>query len=357
MKAISPILKRLVYPVLAKTNTLAESAGVAVLTYHGVFPDRYEILDPVLDGALVTRTNLRQQFEVLRKRYNVITPEEFRANILGGRPLPVKSVLLTCDDGLLNTVTDMLRVLNDYEFKCLFFVTGASAAEASSMLWDEELLLMLRSAPKVSALCLEDLQLSGTSTGKRHVWEFLSKALAGQDACRRRDLLTQIRDRAGLPANWLTALLENETLRRRFQLLSPDGLRHLAAAGMSIGAHSMTHPVLSKLSDEDAQAEISNSLTGIEKVLGQKVWALAYPYGDSASVTQREVRMAEAAGFQCAFLNVGGGLGATMPRYEIPRVHVTADMNIAEFEVHISGVYRNLRRNLRSVPRQAAAII
>ena len=71
--------------------------------------------------------------------------------------------------------------------------------------------------------------------------------------------------------------------------------------------------------------------------------ALAYPFGDPASVTGREQEMAERAGFSCAFLNVGGGFGAPMPRYALPRVHVTGEMNLGEFEAHVSGFYRSLR--------------
>ena len=58
-----------------------------------------------------------------------------------------RSVLLTCDDGLLNCLTDMLPVLVEEKVRCLFFVTGASAAESRTMLWYEELFLLLLRAP------------------------------------------------------------------------------------------------------------------------------------------------------------------------------------------------------------------
>ena len=38
-------------------------------------------------------------------------------------------MLLTCDDGLQNTLTDMLPVLQELGLSCLFFVTGASLSE------------------------------------------------------------------------------------------------------------------------------------------------------------------------------------------------------------------------------------
>jgi hypothetical protein len=73
------------------------------------------------------------------------------------------------------------------------------------------------------------------------------------------------------------------------------------------------------------------------------------------------LRLAEQAGFRCAFMNVGGGFGAKINhwkinhpkvsgakinRFALPRVHVTADMSLFEFEAHISGFYRSLRKRL-----------
>ena len=102
-------------------------------------------------------------------------------------------------------------------------------------------------------------------------------------------------------------------------------LRALVEAGMDVGAHTLTHPVLSQLSAEEAWCEISESRSKLEEAIGRPVWALAYPFGDAASVTEREREMAERAGFTCAFVNSGGGFGAPMPRFALPRVHVTGD--------------------------------
>ena len=127
-------------------------------------------------------------------------------------------------------------------------------------------------------------------------------------------------------------------------MLNAVEVRALAASGMAVGAHTLTHPVLSQLSPEAAWNEIAESRARLEKTIGSPVWALAYPFGDSACVTDREREMAERAGFTCAFLNVGGGFGAPLPRFALPRVHVTGDMNLGEFEAHVSGLYRSLRQ-------------
>ena len=89
---------------------------------------------------------LRQQLRLLKAHYNVISPEDALAWREGRRELPPRAVLLTCDDGLLNCLTDMLPVLRQEALKCLFFVTGASAEESRTMLWYEELFLLFLGA-------------------------------------------------------------------------------------------------------------------------------------------------------------------------------------------------------------------
>ena len=102
----------------------------------------------------------------------------------------------------------------------------------------------------------------------------------------------------------------------------------------------------SQAQDDLAWREISESRSVIEKVLGRTVWAFGYPFGNAATVTRRDLRLAEQAGFRCAFMNAGGGFGAKMDRFALPRVHVSAGMNVSEFEAHVAGFYRTLRRRL-----------
>lgn len=56
--------------------------------------------------------------------------------------------------------------------------------------------------------------------------------------------------------------------------------------------------------------------------------------------------MAKQAGFDAAFMNVGGGLGAELHAHAIPRVHVNAGMRLPEFEAHVSGFYESLQRRM-----------
>src|SRR5262245_42633896 len=134
MKIVSPLLRHVVYPGLSRSGYLRRLASPApvVLTYHGVLPDPPQLSDPVLHDHLVAAEAFSSQMRPLQSNYNVISPEQFLRWGEGKLDLPPRSVLLTCDDGLLNTLTTMLPILNDFGLSCLFFVTGVSAGEVSS---------------------------------------------------------------------------------------------------------------------------------------------------------------------------------------------------------------------------------
>ena len=96
-------------------------------------------------------------------------------------------------------------------------------------------------------------------------------------------------------------------------MLNLAELRQLATSGMSIGAHTLSHPMLSQAPEELAWSEIHESRCNLEQALDRPIWALAYPFGDAGSIIDREQGMAKRAGYKCAFLNFGGGLGAGKP--------------------------------------------
>src|SRR4051812_24339699 len=363
MRIVSPALKKVVYPAISKLGLLrrAPLSGVAILTYHGVIPEAYESSDPILDGNLVTADQLRAQLRLLKSHYCLISPEQFLAWRTGECELPRRAVLLTCDDGLLNCLTDMLPVLKQEDASCLFFVTGASAQPTSAMLWYEELLLMvLKTHKKRINVSYEEAAINGElrERGQRRAFWWQSvKSLSKYTLETREQFLCEVRTQLGVDLR-PDLTRASGAFCRRFRMMNVTELRRLASAGMTIGSHTLSHPTLSHAPAQLAYEEIAHSRVKLESALGVPVWAFAYPFGDPQSVTTDILAMPQRAGFLAAFLNTGGGLGTSLPGFTLPRVHVTADMNLSEFEAHVSGFYEMLQRTARydssrSVPAHA----
>src|SRR5437660_12896465 len=127
MRIVSPLLKRAVYPLLARAGAFRRlsAEGLAVVTYHGIRPAGYEPVDPTLDGNLIRADMFRRQLQLLKAHYSLISREEMLRWRAGGAELTPRAVLLTCDDGLLNNLTEMLPIIDEETLRCLFFVPSA----------------------------------------------------------------------------------------------------------------------------------------------------------------------------------------------------------------------------------------
>lgn len=357
MRFVTPILKRAVYPCLAASGYFRSVSrpGVAVITYHGVLPQGYKPIDPGFDGSLITADVFRRQLRLLNSKYTVISPEEMRSWCQHGGDLPPRAALLTCDDGFLNNLTEMVPILQDEGLKCLFFITGGSVGDHRAMLWYEDLQLLFLRAPAGNfRLCFEGIEISGSLSERvqrRAQWWSAVKLLSQADAEIRERFLKAAYSYFGMEESLPFYLSTYPETQRHFCLLTRSELQQLAAAGMTIGAHTLTHPILSQLPPELAWTEIADSRSRLEAALGREIWAFAYPFGDAGSVTPRVVAMTKQAGFDAAFMNIGGGLGSSLPLHAIPRVHVNAGMSLSEFEAHVSGFNESLQRGLHRTPQ------
>jgi peptidoglycan/xylan/chitin deacetylase (PgdA/CDA1 family) len=92
--------------------------------------------------------------------------------------------------------------------------------------------------------------------------------------------------------------------------------------GLTIGAHTLTHPRLATLTEADAAREIAESRDIIAQRLGRQIDFIAYPVGDPASAGEREARLAAQAGFVAALTTRPGHLHAAQAtrRHLWPRV-------------------------------------
>ena len=354
MILLSSLLRRVLYPAMSSAGVFAHRlrpGEVSVLTYHGLLPEPSSGARSFIDGALVSPQQFRRQLRFLKSRYTLITPEEFRKWLQEDGSLPLRAVLLTCDDGLLNVLTEMVPILRDEGARCLFFVTGASLVDGPEYLWYEELYRMLEDAPPETMIGLRKGFVRKDSLSKKEIADSRADLIQGLSALNSEDrkaMIAELRMAWKLPPHWQPYDPADERAERRYRLLNPSELHQLVAQGMTVGAHSMSHPVLARTSSEVAEREIRECRLKLEAHLQQEIWAFAYPFGNEGSAGEREMRMTQAAGYSCAFLNHGGGRESrSSPRFGLPRAHVTGQMGIAELEAHLSGFHGRLQGRFR----------
>jgi peptidoglycan/xylan/chitin deacetylase (PgdA/CDA1 family) len=183
---------------------------------------------------------------------------------------------------------------------------------------------------------------------RRALWLRLLNRLSQFSAGDRALWLRQAEVRLGME-QMKRQFLDNPVTRMPFALMTRAEVRGLLEAGMSVGAHTVSHPVLSKQSAVLAEYEISESRRILEKSLRIPIWSMAYPFGDPASATQREFDLAKRAGYDCAFRNCGGPVTASSSWFALPRIHVTAEMRLSELEAHVSGFHSRMSESVRAM--------
>jgi peptidoglycan/xylan/chitin deacetylase (PgdA/CDA1 family) len=135
--------------------------------------------------------------------------------------------------------------------------------------------------------------------------------------------------------------IEVEATGRKL-LMNWEEIGRIAAHPLAaIGAHSVSHFNLRRLSDEAAWQEITAPIEILERRLGVRPRHMAYPYGFAAAVGPREVRMAKEAGFRTAVTTRHGVVHAAHASHlhALPRISLNGRyQRIAYLGTMLSGI-------------------
>src|SRR5205814_8341026 len=103
-------------------------------------------------------------------------------------------------------------------------------------------------------------------------------------------------------------------------MLTTEQLRGLRDAGMEIGAHTVNHPILSRLPAVHARREIADSKARLEAILGERVSLFAYPNGKPGQdYLPEHVQLVREAGFDAAVSTHWGACDRHVDAYQVPR--------------------------------------
>ena len=108
-------------------------------------------------------------------------------------------------------------------------------------------------------------------------------------------------------------------------------------------SHTVFHPILPYCSSERAEAEIARSKMDLQTRLGNEVYALAYPNG---AYSERELRLAENAGYRCALTLDRGFNTERTPLFRLRRICIPDDADQHELLVKASGLWGVIRAAL-----------
>jgi peptidoglycan/xylan/chitin deacetylase (PgdA/CDA1 family) len=273
-----------------------------VMTYHRVL----ESPDALIPGQVDART-FAAHLGVLRRFFNVL-PLRIALEELWQDNLPARAVAITFDDGYRDNYTVAAPLLTSHGLSATFFL--ATGYLDGGCMWNDVVIESIRRT-RVPHLALAPLGLEDASLesleAKRAATEGLLKALKYRPIEERASLAKEIARRCEIEVPSDLMMTKREAAA-------------LLAEGMDLGAHTVSHPILSRLPDADAAEEIQRGKRELEGITGRSVDLFAYPNGrPMTDFDRRHIDMVERAGFRAAFSTQTGLAERASDRYSLPR--------------------------------------
>jgi peptidoglycan/xylan/chitin deacetylase (PgdA/CDA1 family) len=249
-----------------------------------------------------------------------------------GRPLPRGAVCITFDDGYLNNYEVAWPALRRHGLPATIFLT-AGFIGTSIVLWPDRLAHALSTGRTDQVKVGDDVWPLTTPGDVGKAWSEICGRLKGLPEPRMQATLADVDAQCGTAQGEDLAFADS-------RLMDWEQAREMHASGsIEFGSHTMTHPILSRITEDRLRAELEDSRRIIEGELGSPCATLAYPNGGPEDVTDAVIECAKSVGYTHALTTTLGRAGVGMDRYRLPRVSAgVATPDDASFAFQVSGV-------------------
>ena len=301
---------------------------LTILAYHGVAPaDAAE--RPFAEWNIsATAEQFESQLRFVQAHYRVITFADLAAEPEGageGR----EPLIITFDDGYRNNYSTAFPLLQKYALHATFFL-ATGHLESRRLFWFDRLSYLIgrTEVDRIQLETLDDAAWPLDSAEARARARLDLKYRLQQAPNRTRlEALDELQEKCGV------AILPDAGDR---MLLTWDQVKEMHAAGMEFGAHTVTHPVMSRLTEEELEEEVLGCREAIAEHVGERPRVFCYPTGGAGHFGEREQDALRAAGYEYATSYVHGlSRLDSLERYALPRLRMETDVSFAQFRCNL----------------------
>lgn len=337
------ISRLLVYSGVAALFERRRNTGstprVTILAYHRIGQPGQGALasDPQLFSA--TANGFVWQMAYLRAHFSILSFDEMLERHRLGEAFPSNAAIVTFDDGYRDNFDIAYPILRQFSMPATIFLTTGLIGTTDRMWWDE--VASLLESTKASSISVPDFGLLPLTTARQrsHAREMLRRHLKALSAPERLDQIEAIRDAVGNG---------NPSLSVERVHLSWDEVRAMSQYGMTFGAHTHSHPILTQVALEEAEDEIARSKQTIEDELGKPVRYFAYPNGKRGDFDHLTRELLIQSGFEAAVTLQHGSnalADSSLDWLALRRIYIGSD-DRATFIAKVSGALELLAHYL-----------
>lgn len=278
------------------------AAKLSILIYHRILP----FPDPMFESEPDAR-EFEQHMALLANYFTVLPLSEAVQRLKNGR-LPRRAACVTFDDGYADNAEVALPILQRLGIPATFFI--CTSFLGGGCMWNDRVIESVRAA-NGTMLDLTPIGLGchsiETHAHRRRAVDHLLPGLKYLSPEDRREGVSQIEKIASviLPDNLM---------------MTQEQVRALSNAGMEIGGHTVSHPVLTSIDNETVRDEISRGKEELASITGERIRCFAYPNGKPGKdYVRRHVEIVQSLGFEAAVSTAWGAANRHADPYQLPR--------------------------------------
>ena len=302
---------------------------VRILAYHRVLDVQKRAFPFDHDLISASSALFRGQLRFVNDHFNVTSFEDLARCEEQGRPWPDRGLIITFDDGYRDNLTHAYPILREMKLPATIFLATGHIGQSSLFWWDLIAYCMKQTNERsVTFEEISSIPLSLRTRRKRraavhHILTWL-KSVPEET---KRSFLARYSTKLGVD-------VPNDVADGMH--LSWDEVREMAANGISFGSHTVTHPILARVTPQQLTDEVVESKRTLERELNKPAIAFSYPVGDSPNFNKLVEKCVADAGFRYAVSYEEGIADAHLSdRYALPRLHVETHDTIHEFKAKL----------------------
>jgi peptidoglycan/xylan/chitin deacetylase (PgdA/CDA1 family) len=234
-----------------------------------------------------------------KRNFRFLDVNELYEILSGKSAFPTRGVFFSLDDGWKENYKEVVQLSHRIKIPLTIFIPTEPVLDCGPYWW--------------------------TTVGKAYRKGFISiapEALKKMPDEKRSEILEKAR--------------RHVSLRREAML--PEEVKKLPDKNITVGSHTLTHPILTMCNDEKSRIEITESRIELEKWLGMPVMCFSYPNG---LYGQREKEFVRAAGYRMAFTTERKYMERNVPQdlLELPRFDLLEHVSFSENICRMTGVW------------------
>lgn len=297
------------------------SAPTLVFLYHRV---AHELPDP--SSLQVSPDNFDAHLRWLRTRADVVPLEEIERASTGDRP----RAAITLDDGYIDNLRVAKPILEQLGIPATVFITSGFVGDRAGFWHDRLADLLLKGEPASTHVEVE--------VADRSIWAHVGSPASRQRA--HRVLHQALRRRP--PTDIETALASlaaqvgrDPAVAASALPMTPSEVVELVTGTLvAVGAHSVSHAMLSSLDQAEQEFEIGESGRALSELVSVPVTSFAYPFGATSDYDTVSIATAERF-YERAFTSEHGVVSRESDRFRLPRIGV-GDWDVEQFAARVT---------------------